>query len=230
VQPTTTTTAPPGAVLPCQILNCSTWYLTLPTPLDGGTNPDTVHNPALTSFSNAYFHANADNTGVVFTAPVNGSTTANSQYARSELRETNADGSLASWSSTVGDNTLTVTGAATQLPVQKPQMIIGQIHGPSSLVVAIEVDGSHIIWKTDGGPFNVIDPAYTLGTRYTFQLVASGGQIRIYYDGKLAATTPYTGAGLYFKAGAYGQSNSAQGDYPPAASQAVIYGLSVAHS
>jgi hypothetical protein len=124
---------------------------------------------------------------------------------------------------------LTVTGAATQLPVQRPQMIIGQIHSSSALVVAIEVDGNRIIWKTDGGPFNVIDPAYTLGTRYTFQLVASGGRISIYYDGRLAATTPFVGAGLYFKAGAYGQSNAVQGDYPPAASQAVIYDLNVVH-
>jgi hypothetical protein len=109
-------------------------------------------------------------------------------------------------------------------------MIIGQIHGPSSLVVAIEVDAGQIVWKTESGPFNVIDRAYTLGTRYTFQLVASGGQISIYYNGRLAGVTPYAGGGLYFKAGAYGQSNLAQGDVPPAASQAVIYKLSAVHA
>jgi hypothetical protein len=247
------TDAGPTGDVPGKILDLSTWYLTLPTPLGSTSgNPDTVlysypgksATPALQIYSDPYFHVTSDHTGVLFTAPVNGATTSNSSYPRSELRECNSDGSHASWSSASGTNILTVTGATTQLPPVKPQVVIGQIHDASNDVIEILADGKlatpqgtvGIGYRFNGAEQPThLDDAYVLGTKYTYRIVAAGGQIQIFYQApgsstlKLIATESHSASGLYFKAGAYTQSNLSKGDVPPAAGAAVIYALSVSH-
>jgi poly(beta-D-mannuronate) lyase len=188
-----------------------------------------VQGAALSSLSNPYFEVNAAGDGVVFTAPVDGSHTAGSMYPRSELREVNPDGSLASWSSTVGTNVLTVTGATTELPPHKSQVIIGQVHDAANLVFAIEISGGNVAVRVGSGSFQPTGVTYNLGDRYTYRITVSGGQIVATWNGATLASASWSASGLYFKAGVYTQSNQAQGDMPPAAGSATIFSVSVAH-
>jgi hypothetical protein len=211
--------------VPGEILDLSRWKLTLPTPF-GGAKPDEIKQPQLATYFDPHFRAD-ETGGVVFTAPVNGVTTRGSKYARCELREMNADGSKASWHSGVGVHTMTVTGAASRLPVNKAQQIIGQIHDNSRLIFALEIDGGKAIWKTTVGSFNLID-SYSLGASYEYKIMAADGCITVYWGGRLVGKTAHVGGGLYFKAGTYCQANTST-DLPPAVSQNVIRSLVVTH-
>ena len=48
-----------------------------------------------------------------------------------------------------------------------------------------------------------------LGARFTVKIEVAGGQIQVYYNGASAPADTFarTGASMYFKAGAYTQSN-----------------------
>lgn len=86
-------------ILPSQILDLSVWKLTLP--IGSTENPIDIHQPELNLFHHiTYFYEKSK--AVVFIANCGGVTTANSKYPRSELREMNLDGSLASWSAISG--------------------------------------------------------------------------------------------------------------------------------
>ena len=84
----------------------------------------------------------------MFTAPVDGTTTKNSRYARSELREMNGaeDGA---WSNTSGAHTLVVTQAVTRLPEAKPEAVTTQIHDGSDDVVQIRLESQRLLAQYD---------------------------------------------------------------------------------
>jgi hypothetical protein len=224
--------------LPSQVLNLSNWYLTLPTPL-GQTSgdPDTVHQPALASYSSQYFAV--ANGAVQFTAPVGGAHTANSAYPRSELREmTNNGQTQASWASTVGDNVMTINQAVEKLPPVKPQVVMGQIHDSSNDIIEIVADGSNghltdpaikVRFKGSSQSTPVIT-SVTLGQFFTIKIEATGGVITVYGNGVLTHTFSYSGSGLYFKAGAYTQSNPSKGDQSTAVGQTEIRALTATHT
>ena len=77
--------------------NLSVWQLQLPSGSAG--SPDTVSPSALKTYTNpAYFFTDKNDGSMTFWAPEKGVTTPNSNYARSELREMNSNGSAANWS------------------------------------------------------------------------------------------------------------------------------------
>jgi Alginate lyase len=212
-------------MLPGDVLDLSRWKVTLPT--GRSLKPTEVKWPALAGYADSHFRVDGSHAGVVFTAPVDGFTTRGSKYPRCELREMNSDGSNASWMTTSGVHSITVVGAATEVPTNKSQQIIVQIHDADRMVVAVEIDGPRVVWKTTPGPFNSIGP-YLLGDRYCCKIVVFNGVAAIHWNGELAGQHACPGAGCYFKAGTYCQSNLDY-DSPPAASQAVIYELRVTH-
>jgi poly(beta-D-mannuronate) lyase len=222
------------------VLDIRNWMLTLPEAAAGSMVAVEIKQPQLASFADAYFHIDPAGDGVVFTAPAGGATTEGSSYPRAELREMTANGTRkASWSTDRGVNSLVVTEAVTGLPMVKPQVVTAQIHDASNDVIEILADGSH---PGRGGSIQLavryggqvqpvrLDDAYVPGTRYTVTLTAANGQIRVAYDGltKLVFTT--SRSGLYFKAGAYTQSNTTAGDAPTAVGQVVIYALKATHA
>src|SRR5438132_7711918 len=85
---------------PAQVLDLANFKITLPTGSSG--HPTEVKQPALATFADPLWFRAIGDIGVSFAAPVNGVTTSGSSNPRSELREMNADGSNASWSSTDG--------------------------------------------------------------------------------------------------------------------------------
>lgn len=201
----------------------STWKLSVPTP--GG--PTQVEQPALAIFTDAYFEPQASQ---LFTAPVEGSTQDGSKYPRSELRECNADGSLASWATNVGTAKLHIRQRVLHLPANKPELVAGQIHDAASYVLLIWVSGSTVLARHITLGDIVLDTHYVLGTLMHVDIQATAGAIHVgYNDGAGHAAFPDVRAGCYFKAGCYTQSNLDY-DAPGAYGEVEITELSTTHT
>ncbi len=221
------------ATLPAQVLDLSAWKLTLPVEGKSNGSPREVLQPELASFSLApYFRVTDAGDAVVFRAPAGGFTTSGSSYPRSELREMTADGrGLASWSTTQGTHTLVVEQTITSKPVVKAHVVAGQIHDAEDDVVMIRLEGERLFVERDGDEAGLLDANYVLGTPMTVKLVASGGQIQVFYNDLTTprVVVPVDASGCYFKAGAYTQSNASKGDAPDAAGEVVITSLTLSH-
>ena len=222
-----------GVRYPADVLDLKNWYLTLPTGEKG--DPDTVHQPELSTYSGRDFRPNDAKDGVVFVANAGGATTENSDYPRSELREM-IGSEKASWSNTAGTHTLSVRQAVTALPPAKPEVTTAQIHDASSDALAIRLEATNLIaqyddGKHDGGKTDItLDPAYQLGTPYDLRIVAANSRIEVFYNGTKKADIPKSGSEWYFKSGSYLQSNPTKGDAPDATGEVVLFSLQVTHS
>lgn len=221
-----------GAELPSQVLDLSDWKVTLPIGDEG--DPTEIFQPELDGYSHdSYFTVNDAGDGVRFRAPVNGVTTGGSSYPRSELREMEeGGGDEVEWSSTSGTHTMTVREAFTHLPEDKPEVVGAQIHGGDDDVTAVRLEGSEL-WITEGDETNhhLLTDDYELGTVFEIRYVVSGGEIEIYYNGRLATTLDHSDSTNYFKAGAYTQANC--GNSSPCSSsnygEVEIYDVTVTH-
>jgi poly(beta-D-mannuronate) lyase len=214
--------------VPASVLDLTNWKVTLPVAGSGGGALE-VKQPQLASYSDPYFRT--DGGTVVFTAPVDGATTSGSSYPRSELREmANGGKDNASWASTSGSHVMEITQAITQTPVAKPHVVAGQIHDSGDDVVMIRLEGTHLFVEGDGDELATLDANYRVGTPFTVRLEVTGGRIKVFYNGVQKLDHPHAGSGLYFKAGAYTQSNTGKGEPAGAAGQVVISKLTVRHS
>jgi hypothetical protein len=217
-----------AARFPAQIIDASRWYLTLPTGPEG--SPDTVDTKDLATYASKWFQLNDSKDGVVFTANAGGATTKNSKYPRSELREM-INGENASWDGRSGTHTMELDQAITKTPSTKPDVIAGQIHGGEDDVMQIHLSGTRLTVKyADGDKDVVLDPSYKLGERFRVKIQSADGQVKVWYNGKLAADLPIFGAESYFKAGAYVNTNPEKGADPNDVGQVVIYGLKISHT
>ena len=114
--------------------NLSIWSLQLPIGSPG--KPETIPPARLkgpSGYSNpAYFWTDSNDGSMTFWAPEKGVTTPNSRYARSELREMNANGSAADWP-LAGNHTMS---ADLRIPSVTRNVAVGQVHlgsgGPST--------------------------------------------------------------------------------------------------
>jgi len=218
---------------PAQQLNLTNWKVTLPTGSSG--SPTEIKQPQLKTYSaNPWFTVNSACTGVQFRSPVNGVTTPNSSYARSELREMASNGTAnASWSATSGTHTMTFRLAFNKLPNDKAHVVGAQIHDGDDDVTVFRLEGTNL-YVTKGNTTNhkLITSSYKLHTVFEGKFVVSGGQIKVYYNGALQTTISHTASGNYFKAGAYTQANC--GNSSPCSSsnygQTSLYKLLVTHS
>ena len=224
---------PEPATLPSQVLDLSSWKLTLPVERDSGGSPREVLQPELETFSLApFFRVSDSGDAVVFRAPAGGYTTSGSSYPRSELREMTPDGrELASWSTDEGTHTLLIEQTITSKPVVKPHVVAGQIHDADDDVVMIRLEGERLFVERGGDEAGLLDANYVLGTPMTVKLVARGGRIQVFYNDLTTPKVdlPVSASGCYFKAGAYTQSNASKGDAPDAAGEVVIKSLSLRH-
>ncbi|MEC3981299.1 polysaccharide lyase family 7 protein [Amycolatopsis sp. H20-H5] len=231
---TTAAAAPrtPACGHPADILALSNWKETLPTGSTG--HPTEIKQPELKQYSvDPWFTPNATCDAVQFRAAVNGVTTSGSGNPRSELREMTGGGSdEASWSTTSGTSTMVIDEAVTHLPAERPYVVAGQIHDADDDVTVFRLEGSKLyVTKGDTTHYQLATDSYQLGTRFQAKFVASGGQIKAYYNDKLVTTLSVKSSGDYFKAGAYTQANCGNSS-PCAASnygEVAIYGLTVTH-
>lgn len=105
------------------MLDLTTWNLTVPA-YDSATLISTER--LSNGYESQYFRRNDDGS-ITFWVPVTGSLTEDASYPRSELRETQADGTLSNWYHASADNYLSAVLAVNQVP-SKNKVVIGQIH------------------------------------------------------------------------------------------------------
>ncbi|AYF86156.1 polysaccharide lyase family 7 protein [Pseudomonas sp. JS3066] len=105
------------------MIDLSTWNLTVPaTSSNTLITTDRLNN----GYESQYFRRNSDGS-ISFWVPVNGSRTEDASYPRTELRETQADGTLSYWYQASADNYLSAVLSVDQVPSQN-KIVIGQIH------------------------------------------------------------------------------------------------------
>lgn len=208
-----------AAAVPASTLDLNNWKLELPT--GPSTNATVVPQPALATFvADPWFVSTTAGDAVRFRAPVactasrtgpscGSRSSTNTSYARSELQETMAGTTTrAAWSMATGTHTLEVRLAFTKLPADKPHVVGMQIHDALDDVTAVRLEGKKL-WATQGDNthFKLLSSKYKLGKVVTVKYVASGGKIRVFYDGKAKATVSSSSGGNFFKTGAYTQAN-----------------------
>jgi hypothetical protein len=213
---------------PGELIDTNEWYLTLPTGQEG--KPDTIDGADLARYHSKFFALNESRDGIVFTANAGGATTSGSKYPRSELREMNGT-EKASWDGRKGTHTMELDQAITATPGDKPDVIAGQIHATSDDLMQIHLSGTQLTVKyADGKEKVVLDEDYRLGKRFTTKIESSGGRVKVWYDGQQKADLAINSPTSYFKAGAYVNSNTGNGESASAVGQVVIYRADVTHS
>ncbi|OGI28546.1 MAG: hypothetical protein A2288_03345 [Candidatus Moranbacteria bacterium RIFOXYA12_FULL_44_15] len=219
---------------PAEVVNLANWKQTLP--IGDSKKPKEIFQPALADYSlDPYFRVDSAGDKIICRAPVNGVTTSNSGYPRSELREMiNGGKDQASWSTSSGTHTMTIEQAITAVPETKKHVVAGQIHGSDDDIIAIRLEYPKLFVDINGKAGPTLDANYILGKKFTVKLAAADGQIKVYYNGN--ATPVHTlkkkASGCYFKAGAYTQSNCSKEKNCSDSNfgEVAIYDLSVDHS
>lgn len=105
------------------MIDLTTWNLSVPV----SPATLTVETARLNNgYESGYFRRHDDGS-VTFWVPVTGAPTEDARYPRSELRETQADGSLSYWYHASADNYLSAVLSVAQVPSNN-KIVIGQIH------------------------------------------------------------------------------------------------------
>ncbi|HWG25687.1 polysaccharide lyase family 7 protein [Actinospica sp.] len=225
-------------VAPGGNFDLSRWELQLP--IGSAGSPTTILPSSLegaNGFQDSYFFTDTTDGSMSFWDPENGVTTPNSNYARSELREMNADGSAANWS-IPGTHTLSATVKSTEIP---DHVCVGQIHlGQNStstkpLAELYYYSNGQIVLGIEDSPSGGQTPhtitSVPLGTQWSYVLGLSGGNtINLTVNGtkqSFAMPSSFTGYPMYFKAGDYDQSSGSSSTVGAAVQ---FYALSVYHS
>lgn len=216
--PATPATPPP----PSGPITLSGWKLTLPTA--GKKGGAAAIDPA--AATPPWLVADAAG-GVTLWAPVAGSTTAHSSHTRTELD------SHTSFQAGVGRHVLTATVAVTQLPREKPDVIVGQIHGADVLssipFVMLHDQGGAImvvVKQNRAGPEGAQYPLLAnvpLGVPFRFTISDNGDgglTFTATVGGKtVTANAPipaaFANAPVRFQAGDYQQADSKSGGAAP---------------
>ncbi|WP_061241581.1 polysaccharide lyase family 7 protein [Ectopseudomonas composti] len=207
------------------MIDLATWNLTIPV----GVPAAVIDTPVLAGgYQDDYFQSREGR--IFFWAPANGSTTSNSTFPRSELRETYPDGTLHNWSYTAANDVLSATVRITQVPASgilafsqihskqgtSPALMLGYQYLPKSgygnVVIAFrahpaDADSAKIVLaskiKLDQDFSYEIHLAKN-GT-LTVGLVEPGGAVRTWSRSYKKAWASHP---LYFKAGVYTLDNS----------------------
>ncbi|WP_034087075.1 polysaccharide lyase family 7 protein [Streptacidiphilus albus] len=226
------------SVAPGGNFNLSVWELQEPVGSPG--SPITISSSKLqgaNGFQDSYFYTDKSDGAMTFWAPEKGVTTTNSDHARSELREMNANGSAADWS-LGGTNKLNATLRVVSVT---DHVTVGQIHlgtGGSSTKPLLELyyyaDGDITVGienSPSGGQTPHTVGHVAVGTRWTYMIGESGAHtLNLTING---TTTHYTIPSsfnpykVYFKAGSYNQSSS---DSTTKGARVAFYALTVSHS
>jgi hypothetical protein len=218
--------------------NLSIWQLQLPIGSPG--SPTTIQPAQLkgaNGYTNAsYFWTDKNDGSMTFWAPEKGVTTPNSNFARTELREMNSNGSAADWSLS-GNHTLS---AQLRVVSVTKNVCVGQVHlgsGGSSTKPLLELyyhSNGDIVLGTENSPSGG-QTTHTLGnvsvgTKWTYVINVSGSKINVTVNGKKTSysiPSSFNAYKQYFKAGSYNQSSSSS---TTNGAKVKFYALSVSHS
>ncbi len=225
-------------VAPGGNFDLSVWELQEPVGSPG--SPTTIPSSELQGadgYQDSYFYTDTRDGAMTFWDPEAGVTTPNSNYARSELREMNSDGSAADWSLS-GTHTLSATLRVVSVT---SNVCVGQIHlgtGGSSTKPLVELyyhSNGDIVAGTEnspsGGQTTHTVGNVPIGKTWSYTLGVSGGDtIDLTVNGSTthyAIPSSFDAYHQYFKAGSYNQSSS---DSTTNGARVAFYGLTVSNS
>lgn len=233
------TTCAQGSPCPSSVLDLANWKLTLPVDEVSPAGADSIY--PLSNYQYDPWFIAPSSTTVRFRANAGGATTSGSYYPRSELRELNSDGTAAAWDPMDGiQHVMSVKESisAGTLSV-KPQVVGAQIHDSSDDIIEIRYERASgtsgtLFVESQGTNVGTLSSTYVEGTAFNLTIRADSRGIAVYYNGvnKLSGFWPASSVGgWYFKAGAYVQSNTSNGEASAAYGEVVISSpLTVSHS
>jgi hypothetical protein len=227
----------PG-VAPGGNFNLSVWELQLPIGSPG--SPTTIPPSQLVGANGyqnpAYFWTDKNDGSMTFWDPESGVTTPNSNYARTELREMNGNGSAADWT-LAGNHTLS---AELRVVSVTSNVCVGQVHlgsGGTSTKPLLELyyhSNGNIYLGTENSPSGGQTLHYitnvALGVHWTYLINVSGNTINLTVNGSktsYSVPTSFNAYHQYFKAGDYNQSSSSS---TANGAKVKFYSLTVSHS
>ena len=223
-----------GAEYPAEILDLSSWKLTLPKDTPRNGSPDEIRLPELKTFRDPEsFFVNPQDAGIVFRASCGADTTKGSKYPRSELREmTGTDGEKnAAWGTKDGAvHTMTATLAVTHIPEVKQHVVCAQIHDAKDDLMMVRLEGRKLIIERNSSGDVELDSDYRLGDFFDLKIEAADGHVRVWYQNELKMDWEQSRSGCYFKIGCYTQSNRQKGDKPEAYGEVTVRRLQVRHT
>ena len=220
------------------MIDLATWNLSIPV----GVPATVIETPVLAGGFQDYYFKNANGT-IIFWAPVNGTTTENASYPRSELRETYADGSLRNWLYPEADNSLGAALRVDRVP-STGKIVIGQIHAKNSTSPLLKLEYQYKAWRGDGnivakvrmnpsdasGQVITIASGVPMNQRFTYYIhLTPNGTLSITSYGhnwNARISSDWAVKPLYFKAGVYTQDNTG---YETEAGQATFDRLEIKH-
>ncbi len=218
-------TPPITATKPSQVLNLSNWYLGIPVNTAHDGNPDIIRQPELNNYElKPWFYVS--NGGVLFSVRADGYVTENSDFPRTELRQTIGK-DLTSWSNTSGTHTLEGTYSITYTLVKRKQIVFAQAHDSSSDIFECALNDNQLVvlYNNKSSSF-VLEPNYVQGTKFSVKLIAHNGKFDVYYNSVLKGTVSKSSSSIFWKSGSYPQSNvSKYGEAPTATASVTIYSL-----
>lgn len=210
------------------MIDLNTWNLTIPV----GEPATIITTPLLANGYQDHYFKNINGT-LFFWAPVEGSTTKNAKYPRSELRETYADGSKRNWKYQDADNTLNATLKVTEVP-STGKIVVGQIHNVEGDDPPIKVQYQYsasdktgkivAIYRVKPGIDSVsvtIRNGVPMNQAFSYTIrLTPAGTLAVYTKVGNSTTERWTtkldkawaAQTMYFKAGAYVQDNSGTGE------------------
>lgn len=237
-------------IAPAALADLSYWQLTLPVDAEGlKTGPAaTVPTSSLVEGYESEFIYGTESDGITFWAPVDGAHTANSPYARTELREVMdpSDGSV-NWQSS-GFASLSARVAVNRVPRQNGKVTIGQVVGYNGadpqigelarLIFEYNRDGRARVYAlVYPGPYASgaealrlpIPERVSLSKPFDYLIVVENDVLTVTV-GETSVTAPvdpaWAGVGLFFRAGV---ALHARGTDPADGGRTTFYALGVAH-
>ena len=232
--PKLSTTVSPGGNF-----DLSIWEIQLPTGTPGSV---TTIRPAqlkgANGFQDGFFFTDRTDGSMSFWDPENGVHTPNSKFSRSELREMNANGTLADWLPP-GSHALAATLKATLIP---DHVAVGQIHlGDDSgstkpLLELFYYSNGNVVMAIEQSPAGGNEVLHTvgnvpLGTQWSYVISLTGGNtIGLNLNGTnhtFTMPSSFNGLPMYFKAGDYDQT---AGTSSTIGAKVQFYVLKVHHS
>ncbi|KAJ3218426.1 hypothetical protein HK099_005079 [Clydaea vesicula] len=225
-----------------QPFSLQNWTLQLPIGI--GSKFETVKHPILTQPGDGFvFH-----TPVL---PLNGVSSANSDFTRTELREMNATNPKynANWDTVTGVHFMKVTQSIDKISSSTEGKLINfQIHSECCAVMTVRLfskpETGVLLFadfdKFENGSLTKIIGAdkyplienYVMGTKFDLEVVVDNGLVYVYLNGELK--TPKEGyktnlLGVYFKAGSYSQNLPSETIPATAVNQVTIYKMELYH-
>jgi hypothetical protein len=212
---------------PSSILDLAHWKLTLPIDAQHGTSGEAAEVQTLdllAGYRSGYFCVNPAG-GLRFWAPVNGATTDESGYPRSELRYMiDPDDDNVNWSPADTSAALSARLVVERVPSSTRKIVVGQVHGFQSnafiklrylydsathtgSIAALVNEDPDASGSTNYGSIGGLP----VGEPFTYSIAFSNREITIRINGRVL-TSFHVQRGwlhepMYFKAGTYDQAN-----------------------